>query len=181
MSPDPSEVPIPRGSAQYSWLWVVTVVLLVGAGLYALQRQLPESTKPTNTPTPTPAPVATNTIPFGDTGIARISAPIAADPNSYVGIDWQLTAPSTATTTHTAVHWGLESFANSPSGEEIAPDTLPYTSMSTDYTTGTFSIPGAFETNILVPEGGTVFFRVHALIDGKNYWSPEQSIAIKGK
>jgi hypothetical protein len=182
MSPDPTEVPIPRGAAQYGWVWVVAIILAVGAGLYALQRQLPDTAEtPSAVPSQNNPVVEGLTVPFGEEGIARISAPLAADPNSYIGIDWQLTAPNQTTTMHTAVHWGLASLANSPAGEEVEPSALPYTSMSEEYITGTFAIPAAFETNILVPEGGTIFFRVHANINGKNYWSPEQSVAIKGK
>lgn len=171
---------MPRGSSQYGWLWIVGIILAVGFGLYLLQNQLPEE-KTEPAPQNTVPATAISAVPFGAAGVAKIIAPTAADANTLIGLDWDLTAPDNTTATETSVYWGLESKANAPANEQTAPSDMNYPNTTTEYTQGTFAVPGSFETNLLTPEGGTLFFRVHARMNDRHYWSAEQTIVIKGK
>lgn len=178
LSPDPTEVPVPEGASEYGWVWVVGIVIVVALVLFALQRNVPSETA---TPKPEEnAPSANTAVLQSQPGIYSVKTATSAEPNSFIGVDWQVSAPQAGTITHTAVHWGTISKADDTFDSETAPGNQ-YTNATTEYSGGSFAIPAAFETNIKTPENGTIYFRVHAMIDGKNYWTNELQVEVKGK
>ena len=168
----------PTGASSYGWLWIVGIILVVAGALWALQKNVPAPT-PSETDVKTPATI-TEEIPLQTPGIYNVRAPKSAASENIVGIDWVVSALNAGTVGHTAVHWGTVSLANETFDAARGPDKT-YPNMTTEYLNGVFAIPGKFETNLVLPKSGTVYYRVHAVIDGKNYWSPEESISIENK
>ncbi len=116
---------------------------------------------------PTAKPATKKTEPR----ITVTSSPTLAGTNQPISLSWKIESES-ATTAHTAVHYGPSSVAN-PAG----PQDYPF---SSDFicTSKPCTIPRAFQAKISITETGTYYYRAHAIIDGKNVWSEEKTIAI---
>lgn len=99
------------------------------------------------------------------------AAPAIAGTNQLVSISWKIESKS-ATTPHTAVHFGPASVA-SPTGPSDYPSASSFSCTSKPCI-----IPRAFQTQISIPEIGTYYYRAHAIIGGKNFWSEEKTIDI---
>jgi hypothetical protein len=64
--------------------------------------------------------------------------------------------------------------------KETKPGDTSYTETLSDFANGKYNIPLQFVGNLKAPTTvGTYYYRVHALIDGKNYWSPEGVVEVK--
>ena len=158
LSPDPTEVPVPEGASEYGWVWVVGIVIVVAIVLFVLQKNVP----PAQAPSPEAnAPADNAVIARPIPGIYEVKTAESAEPNSFIGVDWQVSAPEAGTITHTGVHWGTASKADNTFDENTAPG-KQYPNATTEYSSGSFAIPAAFETNLKTPESGTIYLRVHA-------------------
>lgn len=116
--------------------------------------------------------------PIVGTSVVVRSPPVSARIGVPTSFAWEVRASVGATATHTAVHWGT----NSTSGElgtEVAPGAAGYPNLLPDYQQGSFALPRTFSGAITFPSAGTVYYRAHAIIDGKNYWSPEYAIVVQ--
>lgn len=94
-------------------------------------------------------------------------------------ITWKLNTDSPTTITHTAVHYSTQSHA----GEynfDVTPANSGYTSLTTDFASGNFMIPNRFSVKIRTPDSTKLYYRVHAIIDGKNYWTIEYTADVQG-
>jgi hypothetical protein len=111
---------------------------------------------------------------------AKIPAQIISYPSNVkvedpIKIRWWVIPPKGAKMTHTGIHYG---YFSHPGGLIINSDSnvAGYTDIavpihvyqSTD-----------FEVNIIPLKKGTMYFRVHVVIDDQNYWSDERTIIVK--
>ena len=112
----------------------------------------------------TPAPSATPSAP----------SPFTVNVTSYPGnvkgeanftIQWEVSGGA-GNITHTAVHFGFKSGG---------PDVKDYGRFSKVYTG---KIPQQFIAELIAPESGPIYFRAHAMVDGKDVYTPEYTITI---
>lgn len=139
-------------------IWIAGAILLLGlGGLVFKNLLLPPSYK-----------------------ITLLDAPKQVAQGSLATFTWRLDGPP-ATISHTAVYFGQVSNPGDL-GLDVAPENTKYTEFSKEFDQGEFGIPLVFVGNSPMSELGEYFFRVQALINGKNYWSQEQTLTvIKGE
>jgi len=124
--------------------------------------------------------IAYDELDFRDSGIYNVSAPISVSPNGFLTVSWVVSAAEATSIPETAVYWGDKSAEGVEFGLDTAPDGQ-YSNYSDDFLGGGIEIPRRFESTIVAPDNGVVFYRVHAEIDGEHYWSPEFSAVVDGK
>lgn len=91
---------------------------------------------------------------------------------------WRVDGTPT-TIVHTAVHYGLVSTPGT-FGKDAKPEDTKYTDMVKEFANGKFNIPLQFVGNTSkLNTAGTYYFRVHALINGENYWGDEGTFEVK--
>lgn len=134
---------------------------------------------------PTPEPVAEPPAPEPVVEviptIALVSVPTSVIEDESIIVDWNIASDSSLTAVHTAIHYGVESRAG-VMGTEVGPQDSGYASLTREFASGEFAVPGDFSTSFAVPEGaGTVYLRAHAIVDGKNYWTDEVAVTIEPK
>ncbi len=117
------------------------------------------------------APATTPATEIKPTIAITSAAPAIAGTNQMLSVSWKIESES-ATTPHTAVHYGPSSVAN-PTGPSDYPSASSFSCTSKPCI-----IPRAFQTQISIPEIGTYYYRAHAIIDGENFWSEEKTIEI---
>lgn len=106
-----------------------------------------------------------------DYKVTLVDAPKQVDAGGVATFTWRVDGPPT-TINHTSVHIGT---IPNPGdlGKEVKPGDTKYSDMVTDFANGNYNIPLQFVGNIKVPKEGKYYFRVHALVKDKNYWSDE--------
>lgn len=120
---------------------------------------------------------ALNVKPAGDYQISVVDYPKQLSAGRIASFTWRIDGNPT-TINHTAVHFGQVS-TPSQLGREVKPEDTEYTDMVKDFTFGKYNIPLQFVGNLKIATAGVYFFRVHALINGKNYWTDEYSFEAK--
>jgi plastocyanin len=88
-------------------------------------------------------------------------------------VNWRVDpgANTTIEITHTAVHWDSVPHPE-PTGPAEYGDNLTAPEQGT--------IPANFSAELSFAEAGTYYYRAHAIIEGENYWSEEQTVAVGG-
>ncbi len=94
-------------------------------------------------------------------------------------ITWKVNAVPATSLAHTAIHYSTESNPGEYS-LDATPALSGYPSLTPEYASGNFSIPDTFSANVTAPNTSKIYFRVHAVIDGKNYWTLEYAINVEG-
>lgn len=110
----------------------------------------------------------------GNHTIDLVGAPEVFPAGLSYNFCWELPGV-TATSQHTAIHYGQTSHPNgtfSDYPEAVYPNNGPAT------TSGSFALPGPFCGNVTMPASGTLYLRAHALVDGVGYLGPERTVAI---
>lgn len=102
-----------------------------------------------------------------------LEVPANVQMNESFTIRWKISGPET-TTDHTAVHFGLTSTSDKAMEDVAIPD---YDAL-TEVRTG--DVPGEYEATMRLDFPGTIHFRAHTIVDGVNWWSPEQTIQVDG-
>jgi hypothetical protein len=97
---------------------------------------------------------------------------------SPVPFTWMVRAPVGASATSTAVRFGTQSQAGALD-TDVAPSQTTYETWINDYERGAFPLPREFSSALALPAPGTYYYRAHATIDGKQYWSPEYQLLIQ--
>ena len=110
--------------------------------------------------------------------ITLVSVPTKVKADERIAVDWKLDSVSPLTAVHTAVHYDVES-RSGVMGTEVGPADSGYPSLTREFASGEFGVPGDFSTSFAVPEADTVYLRAHAIIDGKNYWTDEVAVTIE--
>ena len=111
-----------------------------------------------------PDPSATPTLaaPFM---VNATSYPVNVKGETNFTIKWEVSGAA-GNITHTAVHWGFRS-----GGQDVK----DYGRFSKVYTG---KIPQQFSAELIAPESGPIYFRAHAMVDGKDVYTPEYTITI---
>lgn len=123
--------------------------------------------------TPTPAPVTEPTVTI-------VQAPSSGTAGAKASFTWKVDAPAGMKATHTSVHWDVASRPGNL-GTGTTPQMAGYDNLISTFASGNFDLPREFTGDILLPSSGvpyTVFFRAHALVDGKHYWTAERSFTV---
>jgi len=94
-------------------------------------------------------------------------------------MSWKINTNAPTTIKHTAVHYSTKSNPGQY-GFDIAPAASGYGSLTPDYASGNFTIPNTFSVKIKATEPGNLYYRLHTIIDGRNYWTTEYMIAVEG-
>ena len=109
--------------------------------------------------------------------LTLVDAPKEINAASTATFTWRVDGPST-TINHTSVHLGTTSQPGELSSD-VKPENTPYKLSVPDFATGNFNIPLQFVGNIALDTPGTYYYRVHATIKEKEYWSEEYSLEVK--
>ncbi|MBI4062347.1 hypothetical protein HY410_00335 [Candidatus Gottesmanbacteria bacterium] len=111
--------------------------------------------------------------------IAIVSAPKEVIEENNAAFTWQISGR--ANTIHTTtIYYGTTSIPGTLS-TNVTPGETHYTDVVKDFIRGDYRIPLRFIGNAIISPPGTYFYRAYALIDGKHYWTPEQSFVVKPK
>lgn len=109
--------------------------------------------------------------------VTLVDAPKSIQPGSVATFTWRVDGPP-ASIYHTAVYLGKESLPGEL-GRETHPADTKYTESLKDFMYGKFNIPLQFIGNVKLDAQGKYFFRVHATVKDKNYWSDEEVMEVK--
>ncbi len=111
-----------------------------------------------------------------DYKVTLVDAPKQVESNAIGTFTWRVDGPPT-TINHTSVHLGTTSNLGDL-GKEVKPADTKYTEMVSDFANGNYNIPLQFVGNIKMMGVGKYYFRVHASVKDKNYWSDEYSLDV---
>lgn len=136
--------------------WIIGAVILVLFGLIAAKILL---------------------FPTENYKLTLIDGPKSIKPGSTTTFTWRVDGPPVSIV-HTSVYLGTES-APGELGKEIHPVDTKYTESVKDFMYGKFNIPLQFIGNVKIDKPGTYYFRIHATIKDKNYWSDEEVMEVK--
>lgn len=138
------------------YVWVIGALLLLVGGWFGFKMLI---------------------APFAEYRITLVDGPKEAMVGVNATFTWRVDGPAT-TINHTSVHFGS---ASNPGelGKEVKPADTRYTDLIKDFANGNYSIPLQFVGNIQLAAPGTYYYRVHAAVKDKNYWSPEYTIEVK--
>lgn len=137
-------------------VWIVGAVVLLLVGWFGLK--------------PIIAPAV-------DYKVTLIDAPKEVNAGGIATFTWRADGPAT-TIHHTSVHLGTVSNPGDL-GKEVQPSDTKYTDFVKDFANGDYNVPLQFIGNQKLDQEGTYYFRVHALINDKNYWSDEYTLDVK--
>lgn len=111
--------------------------------------------------------------------VTLVDAPAESVATQTTTFTWRIDGPSIVIN-HTSVHLGLVSNPGEL-GKDVKPGDTKYTDFVRDFANGTYNIPLQFIGNIKIDQPGKYYFRVHALIKDKNYWTDEYTLDVKPK
>ncbi len=111
--------------------------------------------------------------------LESIDYPSSVKADEEFTVSWKVSTNLPTTIKHTAVHYSTDSHPGDY-GLDIAPVDSGYGSLTKEYASGNFSIPNTFSVKIKTPDAVKLYFRAHAIIDGKNYWTSEYLINVEG-
>lgn len=110
--------------------------------------------------------------------ISLVNAPPEVTLGGVGTFTWSVDGPPT-TITHTAIYYGLES-TSGVLGKDVKTSDTKYTNYSKEFADGKYNVPLRFVGNTpKLNTDGTYYFRVHAIIDGENYWTDEKTFEVK--
>ena len=110
--------------------------------------------------------------------VVQAAPPLNTRASVATPFTWAVGAPVGHTATHTAIHWGTASRTGAL-GLAVAPADSGYPSILADYASGSFALPREFSGAVTFPSAGIYYYRAHAIIDGKHYWSSEYTIRVE--
>lgn len=104
--------------------------------------------------------------------------PATVEAGKDMAFTWKVNAPSGTKATHTGIHYGPNSISG-PLGTGISPANSGYPTVVSNFLSGSFDVPNSFSSGGKGPTNvNKIYFRAHAIIDGKNYWSDEKMIIV---
>ncbi len=113
--------------------------------------------------------------PKEEVSAAIISAPSSARTGDKLIFSWRVEGPST-TIPHTAIHYDYVPHPNVFEG--TTPEGSGYPKFTQEFAQGQFSIPNTFTASITAEKAGTLYYRGHAIVNGEQYWTEEESVYI---
>ncbi len=100
--------------------------------------------------------------------VAALESPSVVDVGEKFMIKWRVDSNKNLNIEHTAVHYGPVSVQDPKSPSDYR--------FSSKILSGT--IPGEFAAETAVETYGRLYFRAHAIVEGRHYWSGEKSIIV---
>jgi len=127
--------------------------------------------QPVQQPVQQPPPAQEITI-----GIKLLSAPTSVEEGQQFEITWRVLGKEGTIIPSTAVHYDVVSHPGSL-GFDVLPQQAGYKSITTENALGEYLLPSTFTSKI---KAGTskIYYRIHAIINGENYWTQEYSIDV---
>ncbi len=109
----------------------------------------------------------------------QFRAPSDGRVNRSLQVTWNIKSPLMKIL-HTAVHYD---YASHPGilGKDVTPEQAGYPTLTTEFASGNFTVPRAFQAQILPDKEGMLYLRAHAIVDGKHYWTEERTAEIKSR
>lgn len=103
--------------------------------------------------------------------------PLQVEASSTMEVVWNIDTEPTIIN-HTAIHWDDESHPGE-FGFDVTPADAGYAHLTSEFAAGEFNVPRQFISRIFVPgDVENIFFRAHAIIDGRHYWTTEQRVLV---
>lgn len=130
--------------------------IMYGASYWSEEKTISVQSTPTTSITPT---INTPTI-------SVTSYPVHVSRETNFSIRWKVLGGTPGMIHHTSVFWGFKS------GGQNAADYPRVSTIQTGYT------PAEFSVELKAPYGGTLYFRVHAMVDETEIYSSEYKITI---
>ena len=160
---------------------ITSLIKLRGAGLSVnkdilgevVQRKSIATNPPIAIPSATTYPTPT-VIPYM---IKIIYAPVEIIEGEMATFTWEVNGPKKTINTST-IYYGKQSDAEQISKSE-GPDVTKYTDNLTDFMEGKYVVPLRFTANKKIRSAGRYFFRAYTIIDGKHFWTDEQTLEVK--
>lgn len=109
--------------------------------------------------------------------VTLIDAPKEVSAATNSTFTWRVDGPAT-TINHTAVHLGTSS-QGGDLGKDVKPENTPYNLLVQDFANGNYNVPLQFVGNIILNTPGTYYYRVHAQVKDKHYWTDEYTLEVK--
>lgn len=138
------------------YLWIIGAVVLLAVGGFGAKAIL---------------------SPIEEYRVTLVDSPKEATAGYNSTFTWRVDGPPTSIT-NTSVHYGAESNPGELK-QDVKPGDTKYSDFVKDFANGKFDIPLQFVGNTVVAKPGKYYFRVHALIKDKNYWSDEYTMDVK--
>lgn len=112
--------------------------------------------------------------------ISLVDYPSSVKVGEEFTVSWRVSSNTLTTISHTAVHYDTASHPGN-FGIDVPPN-AGYNSLAGNFISSNFSIadPETFSAKMKIDDPGKVYFRSHAIIDGKNYWTQEYMIDVLG-
>jgi len=89
---------------------------------------------------------------------------------------WEISGPE-KTISHTAIYYDFVSHSGKLDKNATA-YLAGYPSYTIQYASKEEDIPKTFDADLPIKQIGTIYYRAHAIIEGKHYWTDEKSINI---
>ena len=145
-----------EGMSKNTYIWIIAAVIFLIGGWLGI-KYLIDST--------------------AEYKVTLVDAPKEVLSGNVTTFTWRVDGPNTSIS-HTSVHFGSVS-TTGELGKDVKPEDTKYTEMVQDFADGKFDIPLQFVGNTRVPGPGKYYFRVHATVRGKQYWTDEYTFEVK--
>jgi hypothetical protein len=103
--------------------------------------------------------------------------PDRAKSGDPINITWWLAYPKGTNITHTGIHYGYFGIPG-PLGLDVDPSDPGYPEVIA-IPIDRFGEGRNFQATLIPLKKGRLYFRAHAVLDGKNLWSEERSIVVE--
>jgi len=109
--------------------------------------------------------------------VAVSDFPAEAVVGENITISWSVGASKQLSIPHTAIHYS-RSTRGGELGTDVTPQQSGYPSLTKEFAKGDFTIPDSFSAQVLAEVTGMLYFRAHAIVEGKQYWTEEKQIPV---
>jgi len=116
-------------------------------------------------------PQAAGEVQAAKASITMINSPSSFYTNVPVSFIWRVDSDKEIQIPHTALHYDTRSVP--------APKSYTDYRMAGRFMDGT--VPGTFSDSLTILEPGTYYYRAHAVVDGSEVWSDEQTFVVSNR
>lgn len=105
------------------------------------------------------------------------SFPASVKYSSAANFSWNISSTKDFKTNFTTIFYG---YTSTPSALTIkdSPSAVGYPYLVSDYLSGTYSLPDAFNANVIFNKFGRVWFRAYAKVGEDHLWSEEKYLDV---
>lgn len=123
--------------------------------------------------------VQTPATPVEEKVVYFVSAPENAIIGDFVNVTWAV-AGVDEKTQHTAIHYDYTSHPGKL-GTNVTVKASGYEKLTPEFANKSYNLPKTFSAKIQLMQTGTLYYRAHAVIGDKNYWTDERNITITSR